>query len=472
MGPKGTQWYSVFQIRLWALPQAPSLVRYRDDTSPFRSSAMSTPPRSAVVVGAGIIGCSIALELSRRGWNVTVVDKGSTPGCGSTSASSAMVRFNYDNLQETVLAWESYARWVEWGKHLGVEDPAGLASYVCTGLLVLDGELLDRSLELGHMDTLGIPYESVNAAQIRDRHPGLDPARLGPACRVEDDSFWDDPKGEIGGFVQHDSGFVNDATLAAHNLAYAAEQAGATFQWRAQVVDVLVHDGRVGGVRLADGTDVTGSVVVNAAGPWSVALNTMAGVLDDFSTSTRATEQEVISVPAPEGFTLENGGTGVHDPDFGTYFRPHPGGTIIVGSFEAPCDPLVLVDDADAVRTSPSPENWEVQSLRIARRLPDLQVPGQKSGVVSAYDITDDWIPIYDKTSLDGFFVAIGTSGHQFKAAPFVGVAMAELIGAVTNGHDHDADPLVVRGEFTGVELELGFFSRRREVHMHRQLVG
>jgi glycine/D-amino acid oxidase-like deaminating enzyme len=287
---------------------------------------------------------------------------------------------------------------------------------------------------------------------------------------VEDEHFWDDPTGEIGGFVQYESGFVNDATLAAHNLAFAAEQLGATFRWRAQVTDVLADDGCVTGVRLADGSDVSADVVVNAAGPWSVALNTMAGVLDDFSTSTRATEQEVISVPAPEGFRLDDGGTGVHDPDFGTYFRPHPGGTIIVGSFEAPCDPLILVDDADDVRQSPSAENWEVQSLRLARRLPDLQVPGQKSGIVSAYDITDDWIPIYDKTSLGGFYVAIGTSGHQFKAAPFVGVAMAELIGAVQSGHDHDTDPLVVQGEYTGVELELGFFSRHRHVQLHRQL--
>ena len=431
---------------------------------------MTTAPSSAIVVGAGIIGSSIALELSRRGWDVTVVDKGSTPGCGSTSASSAMVRFNYDNLQEVVLAWESYARWVDWSKHLGTEDPAGMATYVKTGLLVLDGELLDRTLELGHMDALGIPYESVTAEQIRERYPALDPARIGPACRVEDEHFWDDPTGEVGGFIEHESGFVNDATLAAHNLAHAAEHFGATFRWRSVVVDVLRDAGRVRGIKLEDGTELTASVVVNAAGPWSVALNTMAGVLDDFSTSTKATEQEVISVPAPEGFGIEDGGTGVHDPDFGTYFRPHPGGTIIVGSFEAPCDPLILVDDADDVRQSPSAANWEVQSLRLARRLPGLQIPSQKSGVVSAYDITDDWIPIYDKTNLGGFYVAIGTSGHQFKAAPFVGVAMAELIGAVESGRDHDTDPVVVKGEYTGVDLELAFFSRRRETHLHRQL--
>ena len=86
-----------------------------------------------------------------------------------------------------------------------------------------------------------------------------------------------------------------------------------------------------------------------------------------------------------------------------------------------------------------------MQSLRLARRLPGLQVPSQKSGVVSAYDCTDDWIPIYDRTSLDGYYVAIGTSGHQFKAAPFVGVAMAALVDAVEAGHDHDDDPSLSR---------------------------
>src|SRR4029079_8385507 len=144
---------------------------------------VTTAPSSAIVVGAGIIGTSIALELSRRGWDVTVVDKGSTPGCGSTSASSAMVRFNYDNLQEVVLAWESYARWVDWSKHLGTEDPAGMASYVKTGLLVLDGELLDRTLELRHMDALGIPYEAVTAEQIPERYPAFDPATIGHTAR-------------------------------------------------------------------------------------------------------------------------------------------------------------------------------------------------------------------------------------------------------------------------------------------------
>ena len=431
---------------------------------------MTTDGRSAVVVGAGIIGCSISLELARSGWGVTVVDKGGAPGCGSTGASSAMVRFNYDSLPEAALAWEAAARWNDWERHLGCVDSAGMAEYVRTGLLVLDGELLDRERSLTLMTELGIPFEELDAAQIRKRYPALDPARLGPACRVEDDHFWDEPTGELGGFVQEDSGFVNDPTLAAHNFANAAEHAGARFKWRSEVSGVVREGGRVAGITLANGEYISADIVVNAAGPWSVKLNAMAGVLDDFNTSTRPIEQEVISVPAPDGFGLDDGGTGVHDPDFATYFRPHSGGTIIVGSFEPPCDPLIILEDADDHAEVVSADNWEVQSLRLARRIPGVQVPSQKSGVVSAYDCTDDWIPIYDRTSLDGYYVAIGTSGHQFKAAPFVGVLIASLVDAVEAGHDHDVDPVVVRGEWTGVEVPLSYFSRLRKVTAHDQM--
>ena len=78
------------------------------------------------------------------------------------------------------------------------------------------------------------------------------------------------------------------------------------------------------------------------------------------------------------------------------------------------------------------------------------------------YDVTDDWIPIYDKTGLAGFFVAIGTSGNQFKNAPVVGMLMAELVEAVQGGHDHDASPVSVTLPRTGNTVSLGAFSRRR----------
>ena len=108
---------------------------------------------------------------------------------------------------------------------------------------------------------------------------------------------------------------------------------------------------------------------------------------------------------------------------------------------------------------------FEAQVFRLAKRMPSLPIPDRPKGVVDLYDVTDDWIPIYDRSSLPGFYMAVGTSGNQFKNASGVGHLMAELILAVEAGHDHDDDPVRVEMPFTGLELDLGFYSRHREMN-------
>jgi sarcosine oxidase subunit beta len=76
--------------------------------------------------------------------------------------------------------------------------------------------------------------------------------------------------------------------------------------------------------------------------------------------------------------------------------------------------------------------------------------------------VSDDWIPIYDRSALDGFYLAIGTSGNQFKTAPAVGELMATLIEACENGVDHDCEPVQFHLPRTGHNIGLGFFSRNR----------
>jgi sarcosine oxidase subunit beta len=60
--------------------------------------------------------------------------------------------------------------------------------------------------------------------------------------------------------------------------------------------------------------------------------------------------------------------------------------------------------------------------------------------------------------------MAIGTSGNQFKNAGPAGYMMAELIDYCEKGHDHDKEPLTLKGRYTNLDLEIGFFSRLREV--------
>jgi glycine/D-amino acid oxidase-like deaminating enzyme len=105
---------------------------------------------------------------------------------------------------------------------------------------------------------------------------------------------------------------------------------------------------------------------------------------------------------------------------------------------------------------------WEAQATRLARRM-DVGVPPRPKGIVGVYDVSDDWIPIYDRTSLGGFYVAIGTSGNQFKNAPVIGQLLRAVIDGVEAGRDHDNDPVRWTGTCTGLEINLGHYSRRRE---------
>lgn len=94
-----------------------------------------------------------------------------------------------------------------------------------------------------------------------------------------------------------------------------------------------------------------------------------------------------------------------------------------------------------------------------------MRIPTDRRGVVDLNDVSDDWIPIYDRSVLPGFYMAIATSGNQFKNAPVAGHLMAELVERVQSGHDHDSDPVKVTARYTGVQLDAGFYSRLREIN-------
>lgn len=420
---------------------------------------------SPLIIGGGVMGCSIAFHLARAGYRPVVVDKGPAAGAGSTSASSALIRFNYSALDAVKLAWESAQLWNRWPDFLGVSDELGHARFIRTGMLVLDSPATSLDRVQRHFDEIGIPYESLDAAALHSRFAALDLGRFLPPRPVDDPAFWNDATGsEITAYLTPDAGFVDDPTLAAHNLMVAAKELGAQFRFRTEVREIHAAHGRVHDVVLADGTTLEASIVVNAAGPHSSVVNRMAG-LPATGIQTRALRQEVHVVPSPRGCSIGDGGVAIADADLGTYLRPHLGGTFIIGGLEPECDPLVWVDDPDVFDENPTPEVWDAQTTRAARRITTLGVPNRPSGVAALYDVSDDWLPVYDRTDLDGFYVAIGTSGNQFKNAPMVGLLMKELIEACEQGHDHDGEPVVVTGPITGLNIDLGQFSRRRKVH-------
>ncbi len=426
---------------------------------------MGARTADAVVIGAGVIGCSVARALALGGRRVTVVDRLPGPGQGSTSASSAIIRFNYSTLTGVATSWEAHHAWLEWEEFLGGPDDGGrVARFHRTGALTLDAPTHDPRKVLRLFDQVGVPYEELTAEQVRRRYPWLDPARHFPPKPVTDEAFWAEPDGELGGYLSPDAGFVDDPGFAAHNLATAAARHGVQFVFRATVTGVRTSTGRVTGISLADGTRIDSPVVVNVAGPNSGAVNALAGIGQEFQVSTRPVRVEVHRLDPPPTYLTPDGGPGVilTDLDLGTYLRGTPSGELNIGGTEPECDPIEWLGDADDFNPNPTLEVYQAQAYRIARRVPDLTVPNRPVGIAAVYDVSDDWIPIYDKTSLPGFYVAIGTSGNQFKNAPIVGDYLREIIDACDRGVDHDSDPVCFRLPRTGIDVDLAAYSRLR----------
>ena len=422
-----------------------------------------TRTADAIIVGAGVIGSAIALELGRTGWDVLVVDRLRGPGQGSTSASSAVVRFNYSTFAGVATSWEAKHCWASWADHLGAADGPGLARYHRTGFVFLDVEALPQARSLAFFDRAGVPYEVWDPDALADRLPWMDVGRYWPPKQLDDHQFWTSERGRLGAVFTPDAGFVDDPMLAAANLAAAATNAGVTFTFNRTVAEVLRRGDRVRGVRLADGEELHAPVVVNVAGPWSSSLNRLADVGADFTVTVRPMRQEVHQLTAPAGYSDgDQLGPVIADLDLGTYLRAAPGGGLLVGGTEPSCDELEWLDDPDAANLNPTKPVYDAQATRAARRLPGLCVPDAPRGIAGVYDVADDWTPIYDRTSLDGFYVAMGTSGNQFKNAPVVGRLMATLITSVEAGHAHDEHPLVYTGEHTGLPIDTGTFSRKR----------
>lgn len=420
----------------------------------------------AIIIGAGVIGAAIGLAMARRGRRTLNIDRNPAAGYGSTSSSCAIIRTHYSSLQGTAMAWESVFHWKNWAAYLNAGEDTDLASFREVGVLMLDSRGGEVDVWRSHHDVLGIPYEEWDTESLKNNMPFLSTTLYGPPKLPDDENFFRPSGGEVaGGFYVPGGGYINDPQLATRNLQEAAEASGGKFLFNAAVTDVLKTDGRCAGVLLDDGRQIMAPVIVNAAGPHSAVINRMAGVDERMNISTRAMRHEVHMVPAPAGINFEAQGAVISDADTGGYCRPESGNCILTGSQDPACDPHQWVDDPDSFDREVSLEQWRAQVYRLALRIPDLPIPAHPRGIADLYDVTEDWMPVYDRSDLPGFYMAVGTSGNQFKNAPVVGGLMSELIESCENGHDHDVEPVHYRCEHIDFEIDLGFYSRRREIH-------
>ena len=432
----------------------------------------------------------MALGLSRLGLRVCVVDEKRGPANGSSAYSSGICRMFYSTPQSVRLSWEGYHCWEQWPHFITHKDPRGLASLrECGGIIPRTPNsafFLDRVIAC--MTDIGVPFEALDMDATRTlvRHLDWDISHSYIPRRIDDPDFGKPTPGAAieGSLYTPKAGYVSDPQLATQNLCFAAERAGATFQYQKKVIGIEQHNGRVTGLRLADGTTTVANVIVNAAGPYSSKITAMAfpGIVDtvpnDMRLSTRAMRQEVAYCHAPPGVNQDKHGMIVADFDLGIYMRPEVGNKILIGGMEPACDPLEWEDgDIDRDMRVNLTDTWTNYIYRAALRMPNLPIPHSRGmqGVVAAYDVTPDWAPIYDKSALAGYYMAIGTSGNQFKNCAAVGELMSGLIEYCENGHDHDAQPYQYPTARSSPEnhVNIGAFSRLRDIDpAHLNVMG
>ena len=234
----------------------------------------------AIIIGAGIMGCSIALALTRKGYRTLNLDRLPAAGYGSTSSSAAIIRPYYSTLEGTALAYEGHFYWQNWREFLGADAHTLLAHYVQCGCLVLMPPGSDRLASTRRvLGEAGVPFEVLGPEELRRVLPMLELQSFTPPKRIENADFGKPNAQPLEGAIAIAAGgYINDPQLACRNLQQAGGALGAQYRFNARVMRIDRADGRVGGVTLEDGTRIAAPVVINAAGPHSAQVNALAGV--------------------------------------------------------------------------------------------------------------------------------------------------------------------------------------------------
>ena len=340
-----------------------------------------------VVIGAGIIGASVAHFLKVKGVErVLLLDRGGVAS-GNTSRSAAIVRSFYTIPVMARLAREAVRLFRGLQEEIGSDG--GFEATGFTQLVPPDWVGIAEEKVAMHRG-LGIDTRFVPPDEWAQRFPWLDPDGVG-AIIVEAESGYADPVRTAEAFVES---FVN---------------AGGEFRARSPARALLRDGDRITGVLLDEG-EVGAGIVVNAAGPWSAMLAKSAGL--DLPLRAVREQDAVWEVrgdrPLPQ--------TPVSNPIEAVYMRPMGEGRWLFGrgypkpyfdvdpeNFKETCDNDFVVDVY---------ERW-------CKRVPALEGSRLLHGYAALYDVTPDWIPfIGPRSGLDGYADACGGSGHAFKTGP------------------------------------------------------
>lgn len=350
----------------------------------------------AVVIGGGINGCTTAYALAKRGVKrVVLVEKGHIAS-GPTGRSSGIVRQHYSHETLAAMARDSVKVWQNFESMIG-----GDAGFVQCGVVFAVGPKDVDSIRatVTMQQRIGIDTHVLSIADLKNLDPHLNGDGL--AC----------------GAFEPGGGYA-DPALAAASYAEAAQRLGVEILRKTTVTGLHIDGGKMKGVATSAG-DISSPVVINVAGVWGGHIADMAGA----HIPIKASRHPVVLLRRPTAW--RNPTPVWADLLTGWYFKPERNTGVMVGSLADTSDDV----DPDNHATTPTFEEIEEYSAGALTRFPIMEEGAAQGGWAGLYDVTPDWQPVIDKIPhVEGFFCAVGMSGHGFKIAPAIGQAVAELV--------------------------------------------
>lgn len=348
----------------------------------------------AIVIGAGVIGASIAFHLAERGLRTAVLER-KTVASGATGYSSGLVRMHYDLAVEAELTFKSQKIYFSnWRERVG-----GDCGFINTGFLkIVKREYEDRLRgNVANQQRIGINTSVISAEEVRRLFPDLNTEHFDYAA------------------YEPDSGYA-DATLTTNSFIEGAKRNGASLIQNCEVTAIHTAGGKITGVSTTQ-DDFDAPIVVNAAGRWAKHVASLAGVEVPLETWTH----DVAFLHRPP--SLGKIPT-VIDDIIACYFRPEGSALILAASEED----SMRNEPPDADEQTPFPTFLEKLIDNMARRIPKIEESGLHSIHVGRDGLTPDQRAIYSTAGPDGFYLACGLSGTGFKTSPAAGASMVELI--------------------------------------------
>lgn len=355
-----------------------------------------TRPADVVIIGAGIVGASIAWHLARAGCrNVVLLERESRQGLGSTGKSMGGVRAQFATDVNIRLSMHSIRFYREFDQTLG--HPAG---YRAQGYLFL-------ATRAEHLDTL-------RANHRRQRVLGLREARLittaearevAPPVRMDD---------VLGASYCPTDGFVDPESVM-QGFTERARELGVELRRGAEVTGMERDSSGIAGVHTRDEFIPT-RAVVNAAGPWAAGVAAMAGVDLPVTPVRRMLAPTEACPELPRTLPM------VVDMGTGFHFRPEGQGVLMAWN-----DPA----EQPGFKSGVEPGFVEKILEHAAFRVPALGhvAVNPKRAWAGLYEVSPDHHAILGEApGVPGFFLANGFSGHGVMHAPATGQILADLI--------------------------------------------